>query len=166
MPALCVLRHGIADSSGEDPPLSGEGLLKMQAEARGMANLGFSFDRIVSSPLRRAHQTALAVADALAPQVDVEVSRILAPGCSLSRLIALFATCRTSGALLLVGHQPDMGGIAAGLAGATTPFQLDRGGLCWIDLDCWPTAGHIDSGPGATIRMLLPGGIVAALSSR
>ena len=152
MPGLYLLRHGIAEPAGSDPALSEEGVMLMEGEALGMTRLGLRFDAILTSPLRRAEQTARVVARTLGIVGKVETSRALAPGCRLSGLSALFDAHRAARAILLVGHQPDMGRIAAELTGALDPPPLEKGTLCCLEVAGWPPR------PPATLeRVLSPG---------
>ena len=154
------MRHGVAEGDG-DPGLSPQGVALIRSEARGLAKLGLSFDLVLSSPLRRAHQTAILVAGSLEPPSRVEVTPILSPGFRAGQLPSLLAPHAEARALLLVGHAPDLGGVAGQLAGAATPLSLDRGGFCWLELDRWDDAA--DAAMGAAIHLLMPGGALAAL---
>ena len=138
MPKLHLLRHGIARREGTNPPLSDEGMLQMETEAAGMKRLRLTFDVIFTSPVRRAKQTALIVAEALGGAVPIEISEALAPGCRLSELGSLFDAHREARSILLVGHQPDMGRIAADLTGAQETLSLERGALCRLEVLGWP----------------------------
>jgi phosphohistidine phosphatase len=135
---------------GADPPLSEEGLARMQAEARGMTALGIAFDAVIASPLARARQTAGVVAGGSGPGVrEVEIAPALSPGCRLRDLPGLFEGRDAARAILLVGHQPDLGRIVAELAGLPEPLPLSRGALCCLEVSGWPPR------PPATIERLL-----------
>ncbi|HEX5021275.1 MAG TPA: histidine phosphatase family protein [Candidatus Binatia bacterium] len=69
---LYFMRHGIAADRADggvktdgERPLTPKGIKKMQKAAKGVAALSLSFDRILSSPLERARQTAKIVAQTL-----------------------------------------------------------------------------------------------------
>jgi probable phosphoglycerate mutase len=76
---LILVRHGLpltvenADGSPADPPLSELGHAQAAAVAEYLR--GERIDRIYASPLRRAHQTALPLAETLSLAVELE-SRI------------------------------------------------------------------------------------------
>ena len=163
VPSLGLLRHGIAESSGGDPGLTQAGIETVRAEALGLARIGLTFDWIACSPLRRAHQTAQLLAETLTPGSEAEVVQALAPGCRLTSIPGLLARHQRARAILLVGHQPDLGGIAAGLIGARSAFHLGRGDLCWFELDRWPSPGELDEPPSATLKMVLPATVIEAL---
>ena len=151
VPTLYLLRHGIAESHGDDPPLSMEGTALMEAEARGIAALGLLFDAILSSPLSRARQTAGIVAHALGLEDRMTVHQALAPGCRLNGLKPLFSANRASGSILLVGHQPDLGRIAADLTGKRETLRLDRGALACLEVAGWPPEP-----PATLVRVMAP----------
>jgi phosphohistidine phosphatase len=83
--------------------------------------------RIIASPARRAQQTALALKrkfktkDEVAPNVSPE--SVLAA--------AHWPDCRET--VLIVGHQPTLGQVAALLlAGEDHPWSIPKGGLWWL----------------------------------
>ncbi len=65
---LYFLRHGIAadkpqwKGSDSDRPLIKEGIQKLKKSAKGMRRLKLHFDWILTSPYRRAYDTAQIVA--------------------------------------------------------------------------------------------------------
>jgi probable phosphoglycerate mutase len=76
---LLIIRHGRPErvedlATSADPPLTDTGLRQAEAVARFL--LGEPIDHIVSSPMRRARQTAQPLADALG--IDAEVIADLA----------------------------------------------------------------------------------------
>ena len=73
---LVIIRHARPERDerghGEgtaDPPLSEKGLRQAQATAEFL--LGERVDHIIASPMRRAHQTALALAERLTREVEL-----------------------------------------------------------------------------------------------
>ncbi len=65
---LYILRHAIAldpsewKKSDSERPLSKEGIRKMKKAAKGMRRMDLHFDWILTSPFRRAYDTAQIVA--------------------------------------------------------------------------------------------------------
>jgi phosphohistidine phosphatase len=153
------MRHGIAapDADGDelDPPLTREGEELIRREARGLASLGFGIEVILSSPLRRAHRTAQLVGEGLGLSAEPLVASELSPGCGPAQLDRLFngalaARIEDAQSLLLVGHHPDLGSIAAGLIEAPHALSLARGGVCALEVVDWPPR------PPARLLMLMP----------
>ncbi|HLY25845.1 MAG TPA: histidine phosphatase family protein, partial [Aggregatilineales bacterium] len=72
MVELYLLRHGVAyerdEWEGQDDelrPLTKKGIAKMESEAKTLKHFDLNLDKIISSPLTRAAQTAQIVADEL-----------------------------------------------------------------------------------------------------
>ncbi|MEB3235812.1 MAG: phosphohistidine phosphatase SixA [Cyanobacteriota bacterium] len=131
---LLLLRHGIAEDGHPDAsrPLSPAGRQRTQAVLQRLVRLDLQCDPIVSSPLLRARQTAeLAVAAGLAPALQLAAP--LAPGGNARPwLLQALATGLGAGSqrLGLVGHEPDLSLLAAGLIGAPAgSLQLKKAGV-------------------------------------
>lgn len=133
----------------------------MERAAIGMARLGITFDLVLSSPLRRAAETAHIVAGVLATAGGTSRVRIepqLVGGCTASTLLGLLAAHPSSASVLsvlIVGHQPDMGRIAAELTGAEGSLPFGRGTLC-----CLEFADRVTSG-SAALAFLMPAELLA-----
>ena len=113
---LVLLRHGIAEprQGGRDHPdrsLTAAGRQRAQLVMAALAQRGLRLDRLLSSPYRRALQTAeLALEAGLASELAVDER--LQPGGDLNMLVTAFDQ-----RLGLVGHEPDLGDLACGLLG-------------------------------------------------
>ncbi len=82
---------------------------------------------VVSSPAARARQTA----EALGLPVRLEPS--LAPGATVSAIMAAARWPGRAGAAVLVGHQPDLGQAAYWLVcRAPGAWSLEKGALWWL----------------------------------
>lgn len=108
------MRHGEAQDrapSGrdEDRELTAEGLARAEAVARGLAALEPSIGAILTSPFRRAQQTADAAARALGVDSPREFPE-LSPGADPGRTAAALARGDWK-SVLLVGHQPLLGAL-------------------------------------------------------
>lgn len=161
VPLIYLLRHGMTTGDEADPPLSEAGALRMEREARGMASLGLRFDAIVSSPLIRAAQTARIVSRAVSHEGVMAAEEALGSGCTLPRLAQVLARHAAARSVLVVGHQPDMGRLAAALVGSSSPVPFQKGTLCCVEVPRWP-APRDD--PKGALTFLLPPEILEALS--
>jgi phosphohistidine phosphatase len=82
---------------------------------------------VLASPAARAQQTA----DALGVRYRTE--RALAPGAPVAKLLEAAQWPDGKGVVILVGHQPDLGRLAAHLvAGTRQGWSLKKGGLWWL----------------------------------
>jgi phosphohistidine phosphatase len=83
--------------------------------------------RIIVSPAQRTLQTAKALTE------DFEVVRDLAPGASPEAVLAAAQWPDRAGAVLVIGHQPTLGMVAAMLiAGEPMPWSIKKGGIWWL----------------------------------
>ena len=141
---LYLIRHGIAEERGPEwpddskRPLTGEGVTALKQEAKALAALGTAFDLIVSSPLTRAQQTAKVFADYLPGKPAVELSDALTPAGTPAEVMQEIARYASKGRLALVGHEPNIGELAAVLIGARSPIEFKKGAVCRIDFDGLP----------------------------
>src|SRR2546423_1049732 len=156
---LYLIRHAEAVPSGDpnyaedERPLTVTGHDQARALAAALKAHGVRFDRIVTSPLPRARQTA----EALVPG-------LLGPNESLGEYAALAASGRRrkldrlllgmeAETVALVGHEPDLGAYAARLIGSKKgQVKLAKAGVAVI---------HFDGPPGkkrGTLTALLTPG--------
>ena len=138
---LYFLRHGLAagkrgrEPADEDRPLTPQGLDEMREVARGLRRMKLSFDVIVSSPYRRARQTAEVVADILKFGKKVRLSEALLPGAHWEDFSNLLEELDADERALFVGHQPTLGRLVSKLISGGDGFSIDlrKGGLARVD---------------------------------
>lgn len=116
-----LMRHGQAEDpdtapSDEARALTEFGRQQVHAAALWLREHTQSPTLIWHSPVRRAKETAQAVASALGPNVSLQVQPLLAPGMQLAPLLAALANVADS-PVLCVGHQPDIGAAIQGAIG-------------------------------------------------
>jgi len=137
MTELYVLRHGIAvlRETAEVPdkarPLTPKGRKRMRQIGRGLRGLGVEPDRIISSPLPRAWETAEIVAEALGLSDRLETSEMLSDDRS-AKSIRDWVLTREEPRLMIVGHNPGFSLLLSLLAtGSTSTLRCDlkKGGL-------------------------------------
>ncbi len=146
MPVIYLMRHGIAGPApagmgNGDRRLTADGKRKMRRVARGLKRLGVVPDAVLSSPLRRAEETAAVVAGLRDPKLTVEIYPLLAPGHEPAEVLKGLRHCRTARELILVGHQPDLGLLASHLltAGSSVvPLPFKKGGVAAIRVGSIP----------------------------
>jgi phosphohistidine phosphatase len=131
MNELFILRHGIAVEPGTsgiadaERPLTPKGIKRMRQVAHGLFKLDLKLDRIVTSPLPRALETAEIVAEALDAPGLVEVSSVLQTGASAAT-IERWLRERPEDRLLIVGHNPTLSDLISLLVlGTTHPLICD-----------------------------------------
>lgn len=131
------MRHGIAaladheGGSDADRRLTPRGIKRIKVVARGLDRLDLGIERIISSPLPRAHETAVIVADALALDDALEFSDVLQTGAS-AEAVRRFLRTRSESRLLVVGHNPTLSDLVGKMIqhdGSHPMIELRKGGV-------------------------------------
>ena len=148
---LLLLRHGIAAErvSGRDHPdrpLTDRGVRRTLEVVRRLRMLNVRADVLISSPYRRASETAqLAIEAGLAESMRLDSA--LEPGGDPWTLLASLSGC-----CLLVGHEPELSTLAATLIGAPNgSLRLRKAGYCHLS---W-RADLVDPRGAAELQALL-----------
>ena len=82
---------------------------------------------VLASPARRAQETAQALG------VACRTVAALAPGAGVQDILRAAAWPDRNDAVIVVGHQPDLGRTAAFLAsGSEAPWSVKKGGAWWL----------------------------------
>ncbi len=145
---LYLVRHAIAQersASGidDDRALTSEGRARMARATEGLRRIKVALDLILTSPLRRARETAEILAAGLTV-TEVAVMAELAPGHDPRSVIAGWRSHSDAEALALVGHEPALGHLVSViLTGATDSLGVDfkKGGVACIDTELSGKAG-------------------------
>ena len=157
---LYLIRHGIAAERGEEfpddskRPLTSEGIARLRKEAKAIEALGVSFDQILSSPLVRARQTADVFAEELKGKPPIANTDALTPAGSPGAVIQELGKHMRKARIALVGHEPNIGELAARLIGARAPLEFKKGAICRIDFEVFPPKGTGQLSWFITPRML------------
>ena len=143
---LYLMRHANAGTVRENPVLDAKrGLIKEGKEqcmlmARVMGGMKAQIDVIVSSPLKRARQTAQLVGTELGYDSQVEVSASLGLNGSYADFQALLAKYADREGILVVGHNPNLfqflGRLITGNGGAA--IRMRKGSIARVDMNHHP----------------------------
>ena len=137
---LYLVRHAIAAERGSEwpddnkRPLTERGISRFKEVVKGLRHLDVAVDEIFTSPLLRARQTAELLAAGLDGKPPVKVLEALAPGHSFTSFMSQLAKVAKRRRVVLVGHEPDLGELAAHLIGAGRALAFKKGGVCRIDI--------------------------------
>jgi phosphohistidine phosphatase len=106
----------------------------MKEIAQGMREQRLKFDRLVTSPLLRAHQTAEIVANAFGQ--EIEIWKSLDPTEDPRHLVAALRKLNNED-VLLVGHEPHLSQFISVLisGGPDVQIEFKKGGLCKVSSD-------------------------------
>ena len=153
---LYLVRHAIAAERGSEwpddtkRPLTERGVNRFKEVVKGLRRLDIAVDEIFTSPLVRARQTAELLAAGLEGKAPVKVLDALAPGHTSASVMTQLARVAKRRRVALVGHEPDLGELAAHLIGAGRALAFKKGGICRIDL------GSLTSKNAASLVLFLP----------
>ena len=152
---IYVLRHGEAEEretglADRDRKLTAKGkrdlkeILKLARKAEVAATL------ILTSPLRRAQETAAIAADVLGCKEVVETRNLL-PGASPEQIWKEICSDYKVEKILLAGHQPHLGGLIGLLLEAAIMVDLKKGAMVRIE-----TQGKLGPPRGVLKWMITP----------
>jgi phosphohistidine phosphatase len=154
---LYILRHGLAGEHG-DPrfpddsqrPLTDKGREKLVVAVKAMQKLKLGFDLILSSPFKRASQTAEIVAKKYT-RSKFEFSDHLTPEGKPKNLIKQLQQLENESSIVSVGHEPYLSEFISVLISGDTDcgLKLKKGGLCKLAVE------DIKHGQCATLEWLL-----------
>jgi len=160
---LYLIRHGIAEERSDawpddtKRPLTDDGMDRLRKAARSLAQLGVSFDVVLTSPFVRTRQTAEIMAAEFAPRPAVVNVDALASGGSTAGVLAELEKHARRKRIAIVGHEPEMGALGKHLAGMRDELEFKKGAICRIDVVAIPVKG-----PG-TLRWFLAPKFLRAL---
>jgi phosphohistidine phosphatase len=157
---LILFRHGPAGQ--RDParwpddakrPVTRRGRERTVRAAAGLRRLIGAANRVVTSPLVRARQTAELVGEAVAPQVRVETLDALLPGAPTRETLRWLRGLDSGAKVILVGHEPHLGKVAGILLFDSVAAQmpLKKAGALMIDF-----VGPVEAGAGRLVAFLPP----------
>lgn len=165
---LLVLRHGVAEDAegfiragGHDAEraLTDEGLRRMRKVANRLRSQLDRLDRIVSSPYRRALETAEVLAAAFGGPTPERIDG-MTPADDPAELLAWLGEQSADACIAVVGHEPHLGrliGLLLGAQSAPSPVRLRKGGSALIEFNGSATAG------GGVLQWLLTSAQMRAL---
>lgn len=139
---LYVLRHASAGTRRENPlldvkrPLDKEGKQQCLLIANYINALNLQFEVIVSSPLKRALQTASFVGNEIGFEGKIAISEALAPSGTLTAFQKLIGDLSRHENVLIVGHNPNLQQFLGALVASPRPasIRLRKGGMARVDM--------------------------------
>jgi phosphohistidine phosphatase len=162
---LYLVRHAEAiERSGATPDasryLTPKGRTAFRKIARRAREAGIAPEVIFTSPLLRAVQTAEILAERLKHEGPVVVANELSPGFDDRALRSLLAGAGNLAEAAFVGHEPDLGDLAARLLSLRGDFPLRKGAVVALEVEGTAQRGAgkflwMEDGKGTATR--LPG---------
>ncbi|HEX3474530.1 MAG TPA: histidine phosphatase family protein [Kofleriaceae bacterium] len=154
-----MIRHAVAEDVGpgiDDAAreLTEAGKAKLRRAVRGLRALDIRFERILTSPWKRAAQTARQL-EPIAAGPPVATDLLTRP--PSAELLALIA--EHPEATAVVGHEPWLGELAAWLAFGDTrhgdALIIKKSGVVWLEGTAVPG--------GMQLRAIIPPGLLRAI---
>src|ERR1700684_2109102 len=143
---LYILRHASAGVRRVDPaidvkrPLDKEGKEQCLLVARYLNALRIQFDVIVSSPLKRALQTASLVGTEVAYDSKIQVTEAVSPSGTVSGFQALINSLSAHDNVLVVGHNPNLPEFVGSLicSPRAASIRMRKGAIARVDCSSRP----------------------------
>lgn len=138
------VRHASAGARKSDPArdqkrgLDEEGIEQCGYVGRALAAVDAHVDAIISSPLKRATQTASLVANEIAFEGKLDLSAALAPSGNYAQFRELLRRHSQQDAIMVVGHNPNLSEFLGRLlAGGSyrAGIDLKKGGVARVELE-------------------------------
>jgi phosphohistidine phosphatase len=157
---LIFIRHAIAQDRrtfsrkgrpDSERPLTAEGVRKFRRSLKGLRRILPHIDLLATSPYTRARQTCK-LASEVYSQADVVTLPALVHKGNLPDIISWLQRQKRSAVVALVGHEPDMGKLAAKLTRASAPpVVFKKGGVGLMSFE-----GRAGVGLGSFLWLLTP----------
>jgi len=141
---IYFFRHASAGKSMLNPkkderrPLDEEGILQVRYVGRLLANLDVQVDQIISSPLKRARQTASLAANELAFEGAVQIDDALRPDAEFGEFQSMVARYKKYDAIMVVGHNPSFTEfLSKSISGSGGAAQVDmkKGSVARVEMN-------------------------------
>ncbi len=101
-------QHKVNPAKDEKRPLDKDGIEQSHDIGRALAALDVQVDAIISSPLKRATQTAALVANELGHDSKLMIETALRPEASYTSFRDLLRKYANAEAIMVVGHNPNL----------------------------------------------------------
>ncbi|MGD0989514.1 MAG: phosphohistidine phosphatase SixA [Candidatus Sulfotelmatobacter sp.] len=140
---LYFLRHASAGESLINPKkdekraLDKEGIEQCGYVGRALAAMDVQVDAIVSSPLKRATQTASLVGNEMGYEGKLQIDNGLKPGATFTDFRHLLEKYAAQESIMVVGHNPNLSqflGTVISESGCEASIDLKKGAVARVDM--------------------------------
>ena len=145
---IYILRHGIAEDAPAGQPdsersLTSDGRKKLRSVLRVAASAGVAPSLVLSSPYKRALQTAQLAVEILEYQGELLRTKALEPSSAPKAVWDEIRVHKDEPRILLAGHEPLFSRLTAYLLGSPN-LQVDfkKGAIACIELERFPAEPH------------------------
>jgi phosphohistidine phosphatase len=156
MKTLFIMRHAksswdYADLSDFERPLNERGLETAPLMGEVMKDNGFIPELIVSSPARRAQQTAEIVKTTAAFEAEIRFDERIYEASPLRLLEVVSGIEDRFSSAMIVGHNPGLEGLIRNLTGKIEPMSTAALAVVDLEIDSWSEIGRA----AGTLRKLI-----------
>ncbi len=139
---IYFLRHANAGVKRLNPvkdekrPLDKDGILQCRYIGALLAALDIQVDQVITSPLKRAMQTASLVGNDIGFDGRLQVSDTLRPSATFEDFRQLLHACARFEAIMVVGHNPNLTEFISQIVtngGSRKSIELKKGGVARVD---------------------------------
>lgn len=140
---IYFLRHASAGSHKASPQkdekraLDKEGIEQCGLIGRTLAAMNVHVDTVISSPLKRAAQTAVLVSNEIGYEGKLQLDLSLKPGSRMEDFSRMLQRYADNEAIMVVGHNPSLSEFLGKLIGRRVSAQVDlkKGAVAKVDSD-------------------------------
>jgi phosphohistidine phosphatase len=141
---IYFLRHASAGEPSSNPlkdearALDEDGIAQCKDVGRALAALDSEVDLMISSPLKRAAQTAELVGRELGCQDDLVFEDALRPGAAYGAFLSLLAQHSSHSSIFVVGHNPNLSDFLGRLIGdsrTAAAIELKKGAVAKVEME-------------------------------
>lgn len=139
---IYFLRHASAGQRVSNPKkderrgLDADGIEQCRQVGRALAAMEIQVDAIISSPLKRASQTAALVANEMGHEGKLQLDAALRPEATFSQFRELLARYPRAEAIMVVGHNPNLSeflGRSITRGAGQAEINLKKGAVAQVD---------------------------------
>lgn len=139
---IYFLRHANAGQKRADPardekrPLDKDGVLQCRYVGALLAGLDVQVEQIITSPLKRATQTASLVGNEIGFDGKLQINDSLRPSATFENFRELLHACAKYEAIMVVGHNPNLTEFVSQIVtngGSRKSIELKKGGVARVD---------------------------------
>jgi phosphohistidine phosphatase len=138
------LRHASAGQHKSDPqkdekrPLDKDGIEQCGHIGRALAVMDVHVDALISSPLKRATQTASLVGNEIAFEGKLSIDNALRPEAEFNQFRELLSRHARAEAIMVVGHNPSLSeflSLVISERSAESAVELKKGAVARVEVD-------------------------------
>jgi len=143
---IYLIRHGEAEQTSDSKPheersLTAEGIEIIKTSLEIWEKFIYNFDIVLTSPLKRAKQTAQIIQNVFNAEFDVVEEISLLNG-GLSEDLVSIASSLNMDDVAMIGHQPDIGNHLSAMIGTNlSNFRIQPGTIAKVSFSEKPKLG-------------------------